>query len=158
LPFYCVLARGFKDETGKFHPTGNSGIKKTPTLKSVKTEGVKMEKLETVEKEEPKLEIDRIRAKLSENQIEEWEDVARSEVIDVKQEHVDGMPVLTVMFQNGDEWFEFDQVKHQERFIDSNELTKSDAVGKFIKVDHPMIEGYINLITGKSLFETKEKV
>ncbi len=117
-----------------------------------------MEKLETVEKEEPKLEIDRIRAKLSENQIEEWEDVARSEVIDVKQEHVDGMPVLTVLFQNGDEWFEFDQVKHQERFIDNNELTKSDAVGKFIKVDHPMIEGYINLITGKSLFETKEKV
>lgn len=103
-------------------------------------------------------EIDRIRAMLSENQIEEWEDVARSEVIDVKEEHVDGKPVLTVMFQNGDEWFEFNDVKHQEQFIDDNELTKSDAIGKFIKVNHPMIEGYVNLITGKSLFETKEKV
>jgi len=114
-----------------------------------------MQQLET---KEEKTEIDRIRAKLSEDQIEEWEDVARSEVIDVKQEHVDGMPVLTVMFQNGDEWFEFDQVKHQEKFIDINELTKSEAIGKFIKVEHPMIEGYVNLITGKSLFETKEKV
>lgn len=142
---------------GKFRPTGNSssgssGRKSAP--KTVQTEGVKMEKNHT----EPQTEIDRIRAKLSENQIEEWEDVARSEVIDVKQEHVDGMPVLTVMFQNGDEWFEFDQVMHQEKFIDTNELTRSETIGKFIKVDHPMIEGYVNLITGKSLFETKEKV
>jgi len=155
LPFYYVLAKGFKDANGKFHPTGNSGLKKTPSLKTVHTEGVEIKKVGT---KEPMTEIDRIRAMLSENQIEEWEDVARSEVIDVKQEQVDGKPVLTVMFQNGDEWFEFDQIKHQEMFIDDNELTKSNAVGKFIKVDHPMIEGYVNLITGKSLFETKEKV
>ena len=108
--------------------------------------------------ESPKNELDRIRSKLSEKQIEEWEEVARSEVIDVKEEHVDGMPVLTVEFQNGDEWFEFEQIDHQEKFVDSNKLIISDAIGKFIKVDHPMIVGYVNLITGKSLFETKENV
>ena len=149
------MAKGFKDANGKFHPTGSSGFKKTPSLKTVQTEGVEMKK---VSAKEPLTEIDRIRSMLSENQIEEWEDVSRSEVIDVKEEHVDGKPVLTVMFQNGDEWFEFNEVKHQEEFIDDNELTKSDAIGKFIKVNHPMIEGYVNLITGKSLFETKEKV
>jgi len=150
------LAKGFKDKNGKFRPTGNSGFKKnSSTLKSVQTEGVKMDRFET---KGEKTEIDRIRSKLSERQIDEWEEVSRSEVIDVKEEHVDGKPVLTVMFQNGDEWFEFDEVKHQEQFIDDNELTRSDAIGKFIKVDHPMIEGYVNLITGKSLFETKEKV
>jgi len=149
------LAKGFKDANGKFHPTGSAGFKKSPSLKTVQTEGVQMKK---VGAKEPMTEIDRIRSMLSENQIEEWEDVARSEVIDVKEEHVDGKPVLTVMFQNGDEWFEFNDVKHQEEFIDDNELTKSDAIGKFIKVNHPMIEGYVNLITGKSLFETKEKV
>lgn len=141
---------------GKFRPTGNSNFKKSSSAKSVQTtDGIKMEKMQM---QEPKTEIDRIRSKLSEDQIEEWEEVARSEVIDIKEEQVDGNPVLTVMFQNGDEWFEFDQVKHQEKFIDDNELTRSESVGKFIRVDHPMIEGYVNLITGKSLFETKEKV
>ncbi len=141
---------------GKFRPTGNSNSKKSPSVKSIQsTDGVKMANMQM---QEPKTEIDRIRSKLSEDQIEEWEDVARSEVIDIKEEQVDGNPVLTVMFQNGDEWFEFDKVQHQEKFIDDNELTKDESIGKFIRVDHPMIEGYVNLITGKSLFETKEKV
>lgn len=148
------MATGFKDAKGKFHPTGNTGNRKTPSLKTISSEGMKMNKPMI----EPKSEIDRVRSKLSEQQIEEWEEVARSEVIDIKEEHVDGMPVLTVEFQNGDEWFEFEQINHQERFVDSNELIISDAIGKFVKVDHPMIEGYVNLITGKSLFETKEKV
>ncbi len=150
------MVNGFKDDKGRFHPIGNTASKKTPSLKTVSSDGVKMNKFET--KEVPKNELDRIRAKLSEQQIDEWEEVARSEVIDIKEEHVDGMPVLTVEFQNGDEWFEFDQITHQEKFIDSNELTKSETIGRFIKVDHPMIEGYVNLLTGKSLFETKEKV
>lgn len=149
------MAKGFKDGNGVFHPTGNTGSKKSPIEKSVSSNGMKMQQFET---KEFRSSIERIRSKLSEKQIDEWEDVARSEVIDVKEEHVDGMPVLTVEFQNGDEWFEFEQVTHQEKFIDDNELTKSEAIGKFIKVDHPMIEGYVNLITGKSLFETKEKV
>lgn len=149
------MAKGFTDENGKFRPTGGTG-KKSPSLKQVTTEGIKISKFE--KSKEHETEIDRIRSKLSEQQIDEWEDVARSEVIDIRQEHVDGMPVLTVMFQNGDEWFEFDQINHQEKFIDSNELTRSEAIGRFIKVDHPMIEGYVNLLTGKSLFETKEKV
>ena len=150
------MAVGFKDSKGNFHPTGTSGIKKKPTMKSVQTEGGM--KMENLENKKPLNEIDRVRAKLSENQIDEWEDVARSEVIDVKEEHVDGMPVLTVQFQNGDEWFEFDEINHQEKFFKSNELEKSEVIGKFIKVDHPMIAGYVNLITGKSLFETEEKV
>lgn len=150
------MAKGFKDGKGNFRPTGNSGFKKSSSIKSIQTsEGVKMNSLEM---KGEKNEIDRIRAKLSETQIDEWEDIARSEVIDVKEEQVDNNPVLTVMFQNGDEWFEFEQVKHQEKFIDQNELTRSEAIGKFIRVDHPMIEGYVNLITGKSLFETKEKI
>lgn len=150
------MVKGFKDGSGNFRPTGNSGFKKSSSVKSIQTsDGVKMNDLEM---KGEKTEIDRIRAKLTEVQIDEWEDVARSEVIDVKEEQVDNNPVLTVMFQNGDEWFEFEQVKHQEKFIDANELTRSEAVGKFIRVDHPMIEGYVNLITGKSLFETKEKV
>lgn len=150
------MVKGFTDEKGRFRPTGSSGFKKSSSAKTIQsTDGVKMEKFES---KGEKTEIDRIRAKLSENQIEEWEEVARSEVIDVKEEHVDGKPVLTVMFQNGDEWFEFDDIKHQEKFIDENELTRSESVGKFIKVDHPMVVGYVNLITGKSLFETKEKV
>jgi len=149
------LVKGFKDDKGRFHPTENTRNSNSSNQKSVSSDGMKMEKFET---KEFRTEIDKIRSKLSEKQIDEWEDVARSEVIDVKQEHVEGMPVLTVEFQNGDEWFEFEQFDHQEKFIDDNELTKSEAIGKFIKVNHPMIEGYVNLITGKALFETKEKV
>lgn len=113
--------------------------------------------MQSLDSKEPKNELDRVRSKLSEQQIEEWEEVARSEVIDIKEEHVDGMPVLTVEFQNGDEWFEFEQINHQEKFIAGLDFG-SDIIGKFIKVDHPMIAGYVNLLTGKSLFETKEKV
>lgn len=148
------MAKGFKDSRGKFHPTGNTGFKKN-SIKSIETKGARIQSLESTE---TKNELDRVRSKLSEQQIEEWEEVARSEVIDIKEEHVEGMPVLTVEFQNGDEWFEFEQINHQEKFLDDNELTKSEVIGKFIKVNHPMIEGYVNLITGKSLFETKEKV
>lgn len=152
------MAVGFTDKNGKFRPTGNSSSKKKPTVKTVQSKGVKMESFENKESDQPKTQIERIRSKLSEKQIDEWEEIARSEVIDIKEEHVDGMPVLTVQFQNGDEWFEFEQITHQEKFIDENELTKSEEIGKFIKVDHPMIAGYVNLLTGKSLFESKEKV
>jgi hypothetical protein len=93
-----------------------------------------------------------IRTKLSESEIQEWEKTAGSEVIGVKNEMFEGMPVSTVMFQNGDEWFEFDSFVDQEDFFEKT-FEKVSDIGKFIKVDHPKIEGYVNLISGKTLFE-----
>ena len=93
-----------------------------------------------------------IRIKLSENEIEEWEKTAGSEVIGVKNEMFEGLPISTIMFQNGDEWFEFDSFIDQESFFDDN-FKKISTIGSFIKVDHPKIEGYVNLISGKTLFE-----
>ncbi len=93
-----------------------------------------------------------IRIKLSEAEIQEWESTAGSEVIGVKNEMFEGMPVSTVMFQNGDEWFEFDSFVDQEDFFEKT-FEKVSDIGKFIKVDHPKIEGYVNLISGKTLFE-----
>lgn len=93
-----------------------------------------------------------IRIKLSEAEIQEWEKTAGSEVIGVKNEMFEGMPISTVMFQNGDEWFEFDSFVDQEDFFEKT-FEKVNDIGKFIKVDHPKIEGYVNLISGKTLFE-----
>ena len=44
-----------------------------------------------------------VASELSKAEIEEWEKTARSEVIGVKPEMMDGMPVLTVMFQNNED-------------------------------------------------------
>jgi len=93
-----------------------------------------------------------VRTKLSENEIQEWEKTAGSEVIGVKNEMFEGRPISTVMFQNGDEWFEFDSFIDQEDFFDDT-FKKDSTIGKFIRVDHPKIEGYVNLISGKTLFE-----
>lgn len=93
-----------------------------------------------------------IRIKLSESEIDDWERTAGSEVIGVKNEMFEGMPVSTVMFLNGDEWFEFDSFIDQENFFEKS-FDKDSTIGKFIKVDHPKIEGYVNLISGKTLFE-----
>jgi len=93
-----------------------------------------------------------IRTKLSESEIDEWEKIAGSEVIGVKNEMFEGRPISTIMFQNGDEWFEFDSFNDQEDFFDKT-FEKNDKIGEFIKVDHPKIAGYVNMLSGKTLFE-----
>ena len=107
----------------------------------------------TVSQPRPKrIKQPEIRIKLSEAEIQEWEATAGSEVIGVKNEMFEGRPISTVMFQNGDEWFEFDSFVDQEDFFEKT-FEKVNDIGKFIKVDHPKIEGYVNLISGKTLFE-----
>jgi len=96
-----------------------------------------------------------IRIKLSEGEIEEWEKVAKSELISAKEGKFEGKKTIEVKFQNGEEWFEFQTLREQETFFDKN-FDKNETVGKFISVDHPTIEGYVNLISGFSLFKDRE--
>ena len=96
-----------------------------------------------------------IRIKLSEGEIEEWEKVAKSELISAKEGRFEGKKTIEVKFQNGEEWFEFQTLREQENFFDKN-FEKNNAIGKFISVDHPTIEGYVNLISGFSLFKDRE--
>ena len=96
-----------------------------------------------------------VRIKLSEGEIEEWEKVAKSELISAKEGRFEGKKTIEVKFQNGEEWFEFQTLREQENFFDKN-FEKNNAIGKFISVDHPTIEGYVNLISGFSLFKDRE--
>lgn len=96
-----------------------------------------------------------IASMLSEAEIQEWEKTARSEVIGVKHEHVDGLPVMTVMFQNKEEWFEFHNFQDQESFFDKNFDGMKGEIGEYIKVDHPIVEGFVELMSGKKFFEEK---
>jgi len=40
-----------------------------------------------------------------------------------------------------------------KKIFSKKTFEKVSDIGKFIKVDHPKIEGYVNLISGKTLFE-----
>jgi len=91
---------------------------------------------------------------LSEKEINEWEKVVGSELIGVEAGRFEGRNTMEVKFQNGEEWFEFQTMKEQVDFFDKN-FEKEDSVGKFIEVDHPKIEGYVNLISGISLFKDR---
>ncbi len=87
----------------------------------------------------------------------EWENAVGSEIVKVKHEMMDGRPVTSVRFANGEEWFEFDSIDHQEDFIKENKIkVDEDIVGEFVEVDHPMISGYITMESGKVAFGEKE--
>ncbi len=87
----------------------------------------------------------------------EWENAVGSEIVKVKHEMMDGRPVTSVRFANGEEWFEFDSIDHQEDFIKENKIkVDEDIVGEFVEVDHPMISGYITMQSGKVAFGEKE--
>lgn len=95
-----------------------------------------------------------IRSHLSEEEINEWEKAAGSELIAAETGTFEGKNTIEVKFQNGEEWFEFQTMKEQKTFFDNN-FEQDDSVGKFIEVDHPKIEGYVNLISGISLFKDR---
>ena len=87
----------------------------------------------------------------------EWENAVGSEIVKVKHEMMDGRPVTSVRFANGEEWFEFESIDHQEDFIKENKIkVDEDIVGEFVEVDHPMISGYITMESGKVAFGEKE--
>ncbi len=95
-----------------------------------------------------------IRSHLTETEINEWEKATGSELIAAETGRFEGKNTIEVKFQNGEEWFEFQTMKEQKTFFDKN-FEQDDSVGKFIEVDHPKIEGYVNLISGISLFKDR---
>jgi len=94
-----------------------------------------------------------IRSHLTEAEIQEWEKVVGSE-LGAETGTFEGRNTVEVKFQNGEDWFEFQTIKEQTEFFEKN-FEKSDKVGEFIEVDHPKIEGYVNLISGISLFKDR---
>lgn len=95
-----------------------------------------------------------IRSHLTEEEIQEWEKVAGSELISAETGTFEGKQTVEVKFQNGEDWFEFQTLKEQTQFFEKN-FEKNEKIGKFIEVDHPKIEGYVNLISGFSLFKDR---
>lgn len=165
------MSTGFKDKNKKFHPIkGSKGIRKKreEPFEVKKTEGVSMAKLQQMQRADVgrRKRSAKFRKKFSEqetmemmsnSQKLEWEHTIGSEVVKIKHEMIGGRPVTTVRFANGEEWFEFDNIDHQEEFMKENDLDHDERlVGEFIHVDHPMISGFIAMGSGKVLFGEKE--
>jgi len=96
-----------------------------------------------------------IRHMLTEKEVNEWEDTVDSEIIGVETGRFEGKNTIEVKFLNGENWFEFQTMKEQKTFFDKQDFEQDDSVGKFIEVDHPKIEGYVNLMSGLSLFKDR---
>ena len=95
---------------------------------------------------------------MSETKRREWEDAVGSEVVKVKKEMINGKPVTSVRFANGEEWFEFDDVRHQEDYMKKEKIEVDESVvGEFVEIEHPDIAGYITMATGKVLFGEREE-
>jgi len=136
-------------EDGKFHPHTDykKGVRKSRD-QTAKTKGVKVNN----RKARQIMQLD-----MSDRERMEWERVVGSEVVKVKHEMMNGMPVTSVRFENGEEWFEFDEISHQEEFMkDENIEVDESIIEEFVEIDHPDIAGYITMETGKVLFGEKE--
>jgi len=86
-----------------------------------------------------------------------WEKASHSKITSVKTGTFEGKPTLDIKFKNGEDWFEFKKFSDEDRFFEKNNFEKETTVGKFINVDHPKIEGYVRMITGRSLLKDKEE-
>ncbi|MCP6727116.1 MAG: hypothetical protein KJI69_03770 [Patescibacteria group bacterium] len=163
--------KGFKDSNNKFHPI--TTYKAKPRKKreepfDVKRDGVKIPQAKLIQmqrdvkvrdRKEQEMEMPHHEMPIDMSVTEqmEWENAVGSEIVKVKHEMMDGRPVTSVRFANGEEWFEFDSIDHQEEFIKENKIEVDDEVtGEFVEVDHPMISGYITMASGKVAFGEKE--
>lgn len=144
--------KGFTKD-GKFHPITDykKGTRKSRDQKA-KQQGVKIKPRK--QRQVMASEV----SGLSQAKKAEWEDVVDSEVVKVKKEMMNGRPVTSVRFANGEEWFEFDDIKHQEDFMKEEKIEVDETVvGEFVEIDHPDIAGYITMATGKVLFGEREE-
>jgi uncharacterized protein YkuJ len=158
-------------QDGKFHPHTTykaKSRKKRQEPFDVEKDGVKISQAKLIQMQRDV----KIRDRKSEQEMEmphempidmsvreqmEWENAVGSEIVKVKHEMMDGRPVTSVRFANGEEWFEFDSIDHQEEFIKENKIKVDDEVtGEFVEVDHPDISGYITMASGKVAFGEKE--
>lgn len=164
--------KGFKDKNNKFHPIrGYKGVRKSDRKKKDIVEPFPVGKSQTIPRGKL-IQMQReagVRGKHDESQMMampidmsvreqmEWENVVDSEIVKVKHETMDGRPITSVRFANGEEWFEFDSVDHQEDFLKENNIKVDEEVtGEFVEVNHPMISGYITMPSGKVAFGEKE--
>ncbi len=159
--------KGFTRD-GKFHPI--TTYKAKPRKKreepfDVKKDGVKIPQAKLIQmqrdvkvrdRREQEMEME-MPIDMSVREQMEWENVVGSEIVKVKHEMMDGRPVTSVRFANGEEWFEFESIDHQEDFLKENKIkVDEDIVGEFVEVDHPDISGYITMASGKVAFGEKE--
>ncbi len=85
-----------------------------------------------------------------------WEKAAHSKIVSVKSGTFEGKSTVDLKFKNGEDWFEFKKFSDEDNFFDKNDFEKETPIGKFISVDHPSIDGYVRMITGRSLLKEKE--
>jgi len=164
--------KGFKDKNNKFHPITTYKAKPRKKREEETKKPFDKEKEIPVVTHAKLMQMQRdagFRGKKDESQMMEmpidmsvreqmeWENAVGSEIVKVKYEMMDGRPITSVRFENGEEWFEFDSVDHQEDFLKENKIKVDDEVkGEFVEVDHPMIAGYITMESGKIAFGEKE--
>ena len=86
-----------------------------------------------------------------------WEKAAHSKITSVKPGSFEGKQTLDIKFKNGEDWFEFKSFRDQDNFFEKNDFEKETPIGKFISVDHPKIEGYVRMITGRTIQKEKEE-
>lgn len=106
-----------------------------------------------------------IRSMLTEKEIDEWEKVTKSELVSAKTGRFEGRDTIEVKFQNGENWFEFQTMNEQKGFFSEHRdfyesyglkfEKDKEPIGKFIEVNHPKIEGYVNLKSGLALFKDR---
>jgi hypothetical protein len=94
---------------------------------------------------------------MTQSEIEEWEGVVNSKIVKVKHEMLDGKQITSLRFANGEEWFEFESISHQEEYIKKEKIHVDENVtGEFVEIDHPDIAGYITMESGSILFGERE--
>jgi len=167
-------------QDGKFHPHTDykKGVRKSRDQKS-KQQGVKIKPrkqrmvakipqpdgTETVlqmnndnfDEVTDTIERQKILDMMTKAEIEEWEGVVNSEIVKVKHEMLNGMPITTLRFANGEEWFEFESFDHQEKYVKKEKINVDENVtGEFVEIDHPDIAGYITMDSGSILFGERE--
>ena len=140
-------------QDGKFHPHTQykKGVRMSRDQQE-KTQGIKVN-----ERKQRQVMASQLEG-MSQAKKAEWEDAVGSEVVKVKKEMINGKPVTSVRFENGEEWFEFDDVKHQEDYMKKEKIEVDESVvGEFVEIEHPDIAGYITMATGKVLFGEREE-
>jgi len=156
-------------QDGKFHPhTPYKKVKRIRKKKEpfeVTRDGVKIDQQKLIQmgradvgkrKRHEEMEME-MPIDMSRRERMEWEMIVDSQIVKVKHEMLDGRPITSVRFANGEEWFEFESFDHQEKFMKENNIEADDEVtGEFIEIDHPKIAGFITMESGKVLFGERE--
>ena len=134
------MTKGFKDSKGKFHPINNT--KPSSKKKSINPTGVKQKHMGVKRMQQLQVKT----TLLTNSEMKDWEKAVHASVIGVHKGEIDGYPTTELVFDNGEEWFEFKDLLDEGQFLDVLHHEPSNRMNVLIKLSHPLVEGYMNFL------------